>query len=274
MTNGNSRNLRPVSLDSPIQRTRYFRDACMACYNELGDLDYGVALCDNCADKFADRVRTLRRRLRNVPQPRQPETNRHGIPLRGDGPGQCIWPQCTQPRYRHFDTLMCHDHTKAVSNAYTLYHAERYSDAERKYRESREAREREWAEREAAAKKAAKNELGTVYFLRVGSYIKIGWTSDLTQRMRTYPPDCILLATQPGIRADESKLHKRFAVHRSHGREWYPLVPQIIEHIDRVKAKHGEPADVDFGAKPVTVPQPRDKQYIGGPISKTRVLRG
>lgn len=257
-----------------------FRDACAWCYDERGNTEYGIPLCRTCANTFAKRVAAVERRHENRRQSSRSETrsNRHGIPLRGEEPGQCIWPKCTEPRYRHFDSKMCHEHTKGVSNIYVGYHAETLAAAQRRLDESRDKRERESAKRAAAAKEAARSQAGTVYFLRVGSYIKIGWTSDLTGRMRSYPPDSILLATQPGLRADETKLHKRFAIHRSHGREWYPLVPQILEHIDRVKAQHGEPEQVDFGAKPVTVPQPREKQYIGGPamahIGKNRVLRG
>lgn len=119
---------------------------------------------------------------------------------------------------------------------------------------------------------------GIVYFLQVGGHIKIGWTSDLTKRMRQYPPNAQLLATHPGLRKDELRLHKMFAAHRSHGREWYPLAPVILDHIKRVIAEHGQPVDVIFGAKPTEVPQPRPHQYIGGDRigsgSTPRTVRG
>jgi hypothetical protein len=102
---------------------------------------------------------------------------------------------------------------------------------------------------------------GTIYYVKVGgSHIKIGWTSDLTRRMTEYPPNTELLAAHPGTRAEERKMHKRFAVHRSHGREWYPLVPVILDHIKRVVAEHGVPDVTRFGAKPTEVPTPRAKQ--------------
>jgi hypothetical protein len=105
---------------------------------------------------------------------------------------------------------------------------------------------------------------GVVYYLRVGGYIKIGWTSDLEKRMRSYAPDTVLLATEPGTRKDEQKRHRMFAVHRTHGREWYAMVPALMHHIDRVVKEHGMPEEVTFAAKPVTVPTPRPKQYVGG----------
>jgi hypothetical protein len=104
---------------------------------------------------------------------------------------------------------------------------------------------------------------GVVYYANVGGgHIKIGWTSDLAKRMRQYPPNTVLLAVHPGTRADERKLHKRFAVHRAFGTEWYPMVPVILDHIARVVAEHGQPPAVTFGAKPTKVPTPRPKQVV------------
>lgn len=96
---------------------------------------------------------------------------------------------------------------------------------------------------------------GTVYMLRCGGYVKIGWTSDLTKRMRAYQPDSVLMATMPGTRKDETRLHKRFAHLRTHGREWYSIAPQITEYAAILVAKHGQPDPVTFAAKPVTVPR-------------------
>lgn len=116
---------------------------------------------------------------------------------------------------------------------------------------------------------------GTVYYLELNGLIKIGWTSDLQRRMKDYTPGS-LLAAQPGTRADEKRIHRMFAAHRTHGAEWYAPVPSIRHHIDLVKQKHGVP-DAEVGPKPVTIPQRRDPQYIGGPVnggSITRPLRG
>lgn len=104
---------------------------------------------------------------------------------------------------------------------------------------------------------------GTIYYLRVGAYYKIGWTSDLAKRMRQYPPDTRLLARHPGTRKDEAALHKRFAHHRTHGREWYPLATQITEHVNRMVKEHGEPDEVTFAARPTQVPRPHsDKPMV------------
>lgn len=110
--------------------------------------------------------------------------------------------------------------------------------------------------------KPMRNLPGVVYYLRVGGYIKIGWTADLAKRMRAYAPDTILLATQPGTRKDEQRLHKIFAAHRTHGREWYAMTPSVMHHIEQVAAQHGTPDPVTFAARPVEVPQPRPVEQI------------
>lgn len=110
--------------------------------------------------------------------------------------------------------------------------------------------------------------MGTVYYVRVGANIKIGWTSDLAKRMRQYPPESILLATEPGLRALETRRHKMFATTRTHGREWYAAVPSLLHHIETLKSAHGEPDAVAFGAQPVTIPQHRDRQHIGQHIGR------
>lgn len=103
---------------------------------------------------------------------------------------------------------------------------------------------------------------GVVYYLRVGAYIKIGWTSDLEKRMRAYSPDSILLATEPGTRKDEAKRHRMFAVHRTHGREWYAMTPSVMHHVEQVASEHGTPDPVSFAAQPVAIPQPRNARPV------------
>jgi hypothetical protein len=73
---------------------------------------------------------------------------------------------------------------------------------------------------------------GTIYYVRVDEKIKIGWTSNLDQRMRAYPPHMQLLATHPGDRADERDLHRSFARFRASGREWYHPAEILLDHIE------------------------------------------
>ena len=68
-----------------------------------------------------------------------------------------------------------------------------------------------------------------VYFIQRGDLIKIGYTTNLTARLRALQGDRILLAL-PGTRAHESALHELFKAHREKG-EWFRRTPEILEFI-------------------------------------------
>ena len=164
----------------------------------------------------------------------------------------CVWPGCASPTERHPELHMCDTHLLLV-----------YVNVGKDWMFSGPANRHLGPLREAAydADQAQKREVraaipGVIYYVEVGSHIKIGWTSDLTKRMRSYPPNSRLLASHPGLRADETQVHRKFAAWRSHGAEWYVLAPVLLDHIKRVVAEHGPPEVVDFGAKPVAVPRP------------------
>lgn len=70
----------------------------------------------------------------------------------------------------------------------------------------------------------------SVYFIRAGAMVKIGWSDDVAHRLRELqiasPEKLELLATCPGGRALESFFHVAFSRYRAHG-EWF-------HHCDRV----------------------------------------
>lgn len=167
----------------------------------------------------------------------------------------CCWPDC--PKVRLHVVPLCEAHLTIAREIWIDLNS---PDQTRFYKYSGTISEPE-TNPEPVKKKP---EHGVVYYVRSGGYIKIGWTSTLAGRMKAYPPDSLLLATEPGTRADENRRHRQFAAHRTHGREWYAMAADLMRHIDRVKAEHGEPDPVAFAAKPVQVPQPRPRQYVGG----------
>lgn len=82
---------------------------------------------------------------------------------------------------------------------------------------------------------------GVVYYLQVGELIKIGWTADLSQRLKSYPPDAILLATHPGTLDTEKSMHQKFAHLLSGRREWFKDDKVVRDHIAKVVRDFGEP---------------------------------
>lgn len=84
---------------------------------------------------------------------------------------------------------------------------------------------------------------GWIYYLRIGDAIKVGYASHLGRRLRQYPPNSEFLMAHRGTRSDELALHGLFGHFRTAGREWYTDAPEILEHIEKMKARHGITSD-------------------------------
>lgn len=77
-----------------------------------------------------------------------------------------------------------------------------------------------------------------VYYVRFGDRIKIGYTRNLGQRLASIPHD-ELLTVEPGAVKVEANRHRQFATIRIVG-EWFAAAPELIEHIDQIKARHAQ----------------------------------
>lgn len=85
------------------------------------------------------------------------------------------------------------------------------------------------------AKRLSAHRAGTIYYLRIADRVKIGFTTDLYQRMGQYPPNSEILATHPGTPTLERETHKRFAMHLADGREWFHPHAALDKHILKVQ---------------------------------------
>lgn len=82
---------------------------------------------------------------------------------------------------------------------------------------------------------------GLVYYIRINGQIKIGFTTDLTQRSRSYPPGSELLAVEPGTKELERERHVQFHRFLARGREWFVDAPEILEHAASLVPLYGLP---------------------------------
>lgn len=80
-----------------------------------------------------------------------------------------------------------------------------------------------------------KREAGVIYYLLVQDQVKIGYTSDLSVRMKAYPPMATLLATHPGTRATERQMHDKFNTYLANRKEWFHLNPELESHIQEIR---------------------------------------
>lgn len=104
----------------------------------------------------------------------------------------CCWPECVD--WARDDLPLCRYHADYTKRVVT----------------------------ETLPRTPAHKQSGVVYYLLVGDRIKIGWTGGpLSQRLRAYPPETTVLATEPGTRADERDMHRSCRKWLVAGREWY-----------------------------------------------------
>lgn len=96
-----------------------------------------------------------------------------------------------------------------------------------------------------AALEAEAEARSVVYYVRIGSSVKIGYTAHLRQRMADLRIDDVgeaLLAIEPGGRSVEAARHREFAQHRLGRRENFVPVPRLVAHIEDVRREHGDPS--------------------------------
>jgi hypothetical protein len=82
---------------------------------------------------------------------------------------------------------------------------------------------------------------GDIYFVRTSGLVKVGWTTDLHRRLRTYGPEAVVLVHYPGTRQDETTLHRQLTPARVKGREWYEDGDIIAGFVAAAVEKYGPP---------------------------------
>lgn len=124
---------------------------------------------------------------------------------------------------------------KTVEGLREFYQAPEITALER----ARFIREKGFEGKKPAAKVNV-NEPGWVYYIRMGDTIKIGYSIDVAQRMRSYPPNAELLAAHPGTEVLEKQIHQKFREHLVRGREWFAPAAEIMTHIASVVERFGD----------------------------------
>jgi hypothetical protein len=97
-----------------------------------------------------------------------------------------------------------------------------------------------WVEQERQRDRGhADPDQGFVYYVQIGSHIKIGHTANLGARMRQYPPTRRLLAVETGGRNLEGRRLREFRHLLDAGQEWHLPAPDLIAHINDLRAVAG-----------------------------------
>jgi hypothetical protein len=143
--------------------------------------------------------------------------------------------------------VISNDHVqRAVYSAFMTVLPE-FCEAERQREQDLQDRLDRDAEREYRHRnRQARTSGSVVYFVERDSFIKIGWSASLDQRLKSIGrggsmPEGMtvgpvtLLATMPGTNKEELYLHQRFARHRLLPTEWFYPAPEVVEFIRGLK---------------------------------------
>lgn len=125
--------------------------------------------------------------------------------------GLCVFPLCDAATTPHLALPLCNRHILKV-----------HRDAKFLIDEAAPPRGR--------AKPLMKHAPGCIYFIRFGGLVKIGFTTNLVQRLKALPHE-ELLGIKPGTMADEKALHGRFAHLRRTG-EWFNPERELLDYIE------------------------------------------
>lgn len=177
---------------------------------------------------------------------------------------KCNWTGC--PKVAVLPIGICLAHAQIAHRAYewhTMSDQQR-NDARLAELEAERARTAELVEK---GLKPPRADLvaGWVYYIKVDDTIKIGFTKDVTQRMRAYPPTAHLLAVEPGTKATEAERHSRFHAHLEHGREWFRDNEELRTWIGKVVTVHGDPEPWAY-----TYTTPHPAPVVGGKRANRR----
>ncbi|MET8314827.1 GIY-YIG nuclease family protein [Rhodococcus erythropolis] len=119
---------------------------------------------------------------------------------------RCLWQMCGQRadlRILRAGAQYCREHSlfmwsivdEELRESRMTLEQVKAKDAENKAKEQRKIAVREQAKETAEEKR---NRPGYVYYLRIGELFKIGFASNLEQRLASYPPGTQLLAVEDG----------------------------------------------------------------------------
>lgn len=134
---------------------------------------------------------------------------------------------------------ICYNHAAVVWNDLVRFHTERseFIDAIADVNERLAARTTREAI-ESKAERLAQTD-GDIYFIRLGGMVKVGWTRDIWQRVKSYGASAEVLACYPATRDDETNLHRQLRPVLAKGREWYDDGPVVQAFIEEAFVKFG-----------------------------------
>lgn len=166
-----------------------------------------------------------------------PESNLEGLAAREGMNEWCGVKDCTQPQFH--STPLCEEHAYDMWVEIGFHHMDirRASIAHQRHNDRERAKAELFRERLGLnnAMTERRQSAGVIYYLQVEDQIKIGYTANLSTRLKAYPPMAQLRATHPGTRETESQMHAKFAAYLAGRNEWFHTNDELDQHISTVR---------------------------------------
>ena len=179
-------------------------------------------------------------------QPPHPDPHKVRVP---NEDRKCAWQGCNFHRYLTFP--VCEQHMVAIHEHVQNMEGDAYDRLARFAARTAPAMAEAWKRHDVQASRG--DQPGWVYYLLTDGKVKIGYSANITERLRAYTPGHELLAVHPGTPALERSMHQQFAAYRVAGREWFDPADEILEHCRQVVAEYGSPRKFEPGRR---VPRP------------------
>lgn len=157
---------------------------------------------------------------------------------------ECVLPHCSAPVNDHSKMPLCW--TCLIEAWRVVDRLARTADV------SRHDEGEEYPSALAGNATAAWSAPGVVYFIRLGDRIKVGFSRNLSTRLRALPHEEVLRVVA-GSRRDEGRIHAAFDHRRVTG-EWFEAATDLIEFIADLADKDVRP--LSLGARRATQDAP------------------
>lgn len=150
---------------------------------------------------------------------------------------------------------ICREHAAQAWKAFEDVEPESYKRVIRG-EASEVAAERKAAKAHAVQKKRDNSRRpGAIYYVQIADRVKIGFTTDLYQRMMHYPPHSVLLAVHPGTPLVERDMHQKFSRYLADGREWFHPSEELTKHMEDVEAHYPMNTSIAKMREPMVIPK-------------------
>lgn len=176
----------------------------------------------------------------------------------------CAWPGCEKTRpgdaSDYGEVPLC------IAHVYETWRLAR-DLAERTQNQVPALTVTDWRTKETSTVEKPTSKVGWVYYLRVDGHIKVGYASNLRNRLKAYPPTSEFLYAHRGTKATEKVAHSMLYLWLAQGREWFEDRPEVLEYVAAQERRYGP-------ARDPRLPAVNQFAYLEDKTPPIRVVRG